>query len=202
MPESTILPESFYARSVLNVAPDLLGRRLVHCANGVRLAGIIVETEAYNGAEDLACHARFGQTKRTRVMFGPPGRAYIYFTYGMHWMLNCVTQPAGEPTAVLIRALLPIEGLEVMAANRVGRPPAQWTNGPAKLCQALEIDGRLNGVNLTGAAGQLWIETGIPVRPEWIITGPRIGIDYAGEPWVSMPWRYRVEFPTETLLAS
>lgn len=199
MPVQEPLPESFYARGVLDVAPDLLGRRLVRLLDGVRLAGYITETEAYNGAQDLACHARFGITKRNSVMFGPPGRAYVYFTYGMHWMLNCVTNPAGDPAAVLIRALLPSEGLDRIAANRHGRPAKQWTDGPAKLCQALAIDGSLNEVDLTNPSGGLWIEPGVPLPPEWIVTGPRIGIDYAGEPWVSMPWRYRARLPEDWL---
>jgi DNA-3-methyladenine glycosylase len=131
-------------------------------------------------------------------MFGPPGRAYIYFTYGLHWMLNCVTHPEGDPAAVLIRAMLPVEGLERMAANRPGRRLSEWTNGPAKLCQALQVDGRLNGVNLSDPASGLWIESGLPVEAGQIETGPRVGIDYAGEPWVSLPWRYRVTLDPST----
>ena len=195
----SVLPESFYTRSVLEAAPGLLGCRLVRQLNGTRLAGIITETEAYNGEADRACHARSGPTKRNNVMYGPPGRAYIYFTYGMHWMLNCITQPEGQPTAVLIRAVLPTEGLDVIAANRAGRPPAQWSDGPAKLCQAFAIDGSLNGAALTSPCAGLWIETSTPIRPEWIETGPRVGINYAGEPWVSMPWRYQVHLPLNWL---
>jgi len=197
MPHEQPLPASFYARSVLDVAPDLLGRRLVRVLDGVRLAGYITETEAYNGAQDLACHARAGRTPRTEIMFGPPGRAYVYFTYGLHWMLNCVTHPEGDPAAVLIRAILPVEGLEVIAARRAGRPEAQWTDGPAKLCQALGIDGSCNGVDLTDARSGLWIEPGFPVAEQDFLRGPRIGIDYAGEPWVSMPWRYIARPPRE-----
>ncbi len=190
MPAEQPLSAAFYARSVLEVAPDLLGRRLVHVLDGVRLAGYILETEAYNGAQDLACHARAGRTRRTEVMYGPPGRAYVYFTYGMHWMLNCVAHPEGDPAAVLVRALLPTDGLQIIAARRAGRPPAQWTDGPAKLCQALGIDGRCNGLDLTRTDGGLWIEPGRPLPPGALQTTPRVGIDYAGEPWVSMPWRY------------
>jgi DNA-3-methyladenine glycosylase len=195
----SVLPESFFARSVLEVAPDLLGCRLVRLLKGERLAGLIIETEAYNGEADRACHARSGRTKRNSVMYGPPGRAYIYFTYGMHWMLNCVTQPEGQPTAVLIRALVPTEGLSQIAARRAGRPSTQWTDGPAKLCQAFGIDGSLNEANLTLPSSGLWIETGLPIRPEWVETGPRVGIDYAGEPWVSQPWRYRARLPQNLL---
>lgn len=190
MQPTEILTSSFYNRGVLEVAPDLLGRRLVRILDGVRLAGIITETEAYNGETDRACHARSGLTGRNAVMFGPPGRAYIYFTYGLHWMLNIVTQPEGEPTAVLIRAIYPTEGLQQIAARRAGRPPQVWTDGPAKLCQALDIRGELNGAAVTDTTAGLWIEAGQPVPPARIHTGPRVGIDYAGEPWISLPWRF------------
>jgi DNA-3-methyladenine glycosylase len=165
---------------------------LVRRWEGQRLAGLIAEVEAYQGVDDQACHARAGKTARNGMMFGAPGRAYVYFTYGMHWMLNCVTGPQGDPRAVLVRALYPTEGLQYIAARRDGRKPARWTDGPAKLCQALAIDGQLNGANLTDQSSGLWIEPGIPVSPEKIITGPRVGIAYAGEPWVSMPWRYQI----------
>jgi DNA-3-methyladenine glycosylase len=189
------LAEPFYARSVLEVAPDLLGRRLVRVLDGVRLAGYIVETEAYNGADDLACHARSGRTRRNAVMFGPPGRAYVYFTYGLHWMLNCVAHPEGDPAAVLIRAILPSEGLAIIASRRAGRPRQQWTDGPAKLCQALAIDGSFNSADLTDTHSGLWIEPGYALPAEAVRSGPRVGIDYAGEPWVSMPWRYMAQPP-------
>lgn len=197
MQNPTPLPASFYARGVLSVAPDLLGRLLVRIIDGVRLAGIITETEAYNGEADQACHARSGRTARNAVMYGPPGHAYVYFTYGMHWMLNVVTQPEGEPAAVLIRAVHPTEGLEQIAARRAGRPPHEWTNGPAKLCQAFAIDGSLNTADLTTSEAGLWIEEGQPISPARIRSGPRVGIAYAGEPWVSLPWRYRAHLETQ-----
>ncbi len=118
--------------------------RLVRLLEGVRLSGIIIETEAYIGEDDLGCHAKAGRTRRNAVMYGPPGYAYVYFTYGMHWMLNAVTEPDGFPAAVLIRAIQPVEGLEVISARRQGRD----TLGPAKLTQALGIDGLLNGADL------------------------------------------------------
>jgi DNA-3-methyladenine glycosylase len=187
------LPVSFYNRSVLEVARDLLGMRLVRIIEGHRVAGYISETEAYAGESDLACHARAGQTPRTEVMYGIPGRAYIYFIYGMHWMLNVVAEPEGAPAAVLIRAMLPSEGVDFISNRESKRNKNEWANGPARLCRALDIDGRLNGVNLTDAQGELFIELGQPVENETIIQGPRVGIKAVPEPWRSKPWRYRIE---------
>lgn len=192
---SPILPQTWYKRDVLEVAHDLLGKRLVRLLNGQRLSGIIIEAEAYRGEEDLACHARVGRTQRTEVMYGPPGRAYVYFTYGKHWMLNTVCSDEGFPAAALIRAILPLEGIDAIAAARQGRPPAQWTDGPAKLTQALKIDRDLNGANLTSVESQLWIEEGINVPDAWVITGPRVGIDGVPEPWLSLPWRFKARLP-------
>lgn len=185
-----VLPASFYDRDVVQVARDLLGMRLVRILDGQRLAGTIVETEAYQGEDDLACHARAGKTARTAVMYGPPGRAYIYFTYGMHWLLNCVSQPEGYPAAVLLRALVPLEGLEVIAARRAGRTKALWCNGPGKLCQALAITGALNGIDLCNPRGELFIEMGQPVPESAVQPSPRVGIQSVPEPWLSMPWRF------------
>jgi DNA-3-methyladenine glycosylase len=184
------LSRQFFNRPTLQVAHDLLGSRLVRQQDGARLAGIITETEAYCGEEDLACHARAGRTDRTRVMYGPAGFAYIYFTYGMHWMLNFVTEGEGVPAAVLIRAIEPAEGIELIAARRSGRPARDWTNGPAKLCQALGIDGRLNGTDLTDPEGCLFVEAGPPAPENLVETGPRVGIDSVPEPWQSVPWRF------------
>ncbi|TLN01467.1 DNA-3-methyladenine glycosylase, partial [bacterium] len=168
----------------------LLGARLVRQLDGVEIAGIITEVEAYRGEEDLACHARAGRTPRTAVMYGPPGRAYVYFTYGMHWMLNVVCMPEGSPSAILVRAIQPVSGLETIAARRSGVAAAHWTDGPAKLCRALSIDRALNGCDLTDPAGGLWIEPGQAVTTQAIHTSPRIGINYAPEPWKSQPWRF------------
>ena len=190
MPLSPCLPGSFYDRPVLEVARQLLGMRLVRQLDGQRLSGMIVEAEAYDGEADLACHARAGRTPRTAVMYGPPGRAYVYFTYGMHWLLNCVTGPENYPAAVLLRAILPQEGLIQIAARRKGRPQAEWCNGPAKLCQAMAIDGQLNGADLTAPGGELWIEPGQPIAAELIHTSPRIGIHNVPDPWRSLPWRF------------
>jgi DNA-3-methyladenine glycosylase len=188
-----ILTPEFYNRPAIEVARALLGMRLVRYLEGVRLSGIILEAEAYQGEEDLACHARAGLTQRTRVMYGPPGVAYIYFTYGMHWMLNCVTGAEGAPAAVLIRSLRVAEGVEVVARRRSRVPPALWTDGPAKLCQAFAIDGGLNGVDLSRVDGGLWIERGVPFESRLVKIGPRVGIPNVPEPWRSIPWRFWVE---------
>jgi DNA-3-methyladenine glycosylase len=181
------LPREFYLRPTLVVARELLGAKLNCLSGGVRLSGIITEAEAYIGEEDLGCHAKAGKTKRTAVMYGPPGHAYVYFTYGMHWMLNAITEREGFPAAVLIRAIDPIDGLDLITARREGRDTA----GPAKLTQALGIDGTLNGVDLTVHSSGLWIEPGERVDDKVILTGPRIGLNTVPEPWKSMPWRFR-----------
>lgn len=184
------LDVEFYSIPASTVARSLLGMHLVRVLEGVRLVGRITETEAYRGEEDQACHARAGRTQRTAVMYGPAGRAYIYFTYGMHWMLNVVCEAPDFPAAVLVRGVQPLEGLEQIAQRRAGVPPRAWTDGPAKLCRAFGIDGSLNNLDLTAANGQLWIEAGQPTAEEQVISGPRVGIGYAGEPWLSMPWRF------------
>jgi DNA-3-methyladenine glycosylase len=188
------LPRAFFARPTEQVARELLGQRLVRLYQGRRLAGLITETEAYIGQDDLACHARFGLTPRSAVMFGPPGHAYVYFTYGMHWMLNVVTEVRGFPAAVLIRAILPQEGLEVMQAlrPRPARTPAHLTDGPAKLAQALSIDKRLNGHDLCARAAELLIERAAPVPDRRVRLGPRIGLTNTPEPWKGKLWNYRV----------
>ena len=193
MPESSRVNRSFFERPTLQVARDLLGTRLVRLQDGIRLAGINVEAEAYRGQEDLGCHARAGLTPRTRVMFGPPGHAYIYFTYGMHWMLNFVTEDQGYPAAVLIRSLHPIEGLEVIAARRNGQPADRWTDGPAKICQALDIDGTLNDIDICASQAALFVEAGQPIPDSAVTTGPRVGLSSVPEPWKSIPWRFFVK---------
>ncbi len=187
------LAVSFYNRSVLAVARDLLGARLVRRMGDERIAGTIIETEAYQGESDLACHARAGRTPRTEVMYAAPGRAYVYFIYGMHWMLNVVAEPEGSPAAVLVRAIQPSEGLDQIAARRPRARPADWCNGPARLCQALEIDGRFNGADLTDPRGSLVIEAGRPAAEASVRQGPRVGIQRVPEPWRSKPWRFRLE---------
>ena len=182
------LPASFYNRPTPTVARELIGARLVRILDGVRLVGLITETEAYISEQDLACHAKAGLTPRTAPMYGPPGHAYIYFTYGHHWMLNTVTEREGFPAAVLIRAIWPMEGAEVMSARRNGRD----TFGPGKLCQALGIGKGENQADLTATAQSLWIETGVKVPDSSVTISPRVGLYTVPEPWKSKPWRYKV----------
>lgn len=186
----TCLPESFYSGEVTEVARHLLGKRLVRQLDGVRISGIITETEAYRGEEDLACHARGGKTQRTAVMYGRPGHAYIYFTYGMHWLLNAVCGEEGFPAAVLIRAIQPMEGLDMIASRRVGRKPSEWCSGPARLCKALDIDKALNGTWLCEEESPLWIEDAFSIPENDVKITPRIGLNNTPEPWLSKPWRY------------
>jgi DNA-3-methyladenine glycosylase len=194
----TIIERDFFARPTLAVARELLGQRLVRELDGQRLSGLIVETEAYIGPADSASHAYLGRNAgRAQVMFGPPGRAYVYLIYGMYSMLNLVTEPEGFPAAVLIRAIEPQEGLEIMQTNRFSphRLPAhpnQLTSGPGKLCQALAIDRIMNGWNFTQGQ-KLWLEPGASPPAEAIATGPRIGIDYAQPEDRVAPWRFWIQ---------
>ena len=183
------LERSFFLQDTLTVARALLGQRLVRVLeNGQRLAGIIVETEAYIGEEDKACHAAHGRTARNAVMYGPPGHAYVYFIYGMHYCLNVVTEPAGFPAAVLIRALEPCEGIEWMRLHRHGRPDSELTNGPGRLCQALAIGRAFNGYDLcTGPL--LFTEPGHTNVP--VACSQRVGIS-ADELAKERPWRFFV----------
>ena len=192
MLEHDRLPRSFFTRSTLQVARQLLGSRLVRIEGGKRVAGLIIEAEAYRGEEDQGCHARAGRTPRTRIMFGPPGHAYVYFTYGMHWMLNFVTEEEGFPAAVLIRALLPTEGLSIIASRRNTQPQKHWTDGPGKICQALVIDGEFNGADLCRADAHLFVENGDPIPDQSVTIGPRVGLNNVPEPWKSIPWRFLV----------
>ena len=190
-----ILPKKFYNRPTLTVARELLGARLVRILDGVKLVGLISETEAYFGFDDLASHAKAGRTVRTAPMFGPPGHAYVYFTYGNHWMLNAVTEKEGFPAAVLIRAIQPIEGIEVMLERRGGRD----TLGPGKLTQAMGITKGENQVDLTESTSSLRIEAGIKVPDKSVTIGPRVGLNTTPEPWFSKPWRFLVKGKIELL---
>ena len=169
------LPRIFYDRDTILVAQELLGKWLVHQADGGERIGKIVEVEAYLGEHDLAAHSSKGRTERTKIMFGPPGHAYVYLIYGMWHCLNVVSGEEGVPHAVLLRALAPVSGV-------TGR-----ASGPGLLCRALGIDRGANGLDLTGAT--LWIERPHAPQPVRIGRSARIGIDYAGE-WAARPWRF------------
>lgn len=183
------LDRAFFSRDTLTVARALLGQRLVRLLDGERLAGRIVEVEAYIGEEDLASHARFGRTRRNAPMYGPPGHAYVYFIYGMHYCLNVVTERENFPAAVLIRALEPLEGIATMRARR-GR--SEMTNGPARLCQALAIDRRFDGADLCAPDALLFIEEDTAVSDEMVVAGPRIGVR-GDERARSAPWRFYLQ---------
>ena len=172
---------SFYDRPTERVARDLIGRWLECAVDGIRCRGRIVETEAYLGEHDPACHAAAGRTPRTEVLYGPPGTAYVYFVYGMHWCANAVTRRSGLPSAVLIRALEPLEGVEAMRARRVlAKRDSDLCSGPGRLCQALGITGpRHNAVSL--AASGLRILHGHPVGRAAILATPRIGVNEAAD---------------------
>lgn len=185
------LSREFYARPTLTVARDLLGQRLVRLLDGRRLAGRIVEVEAYLGETDQASHARPGRTRRNEPMYGPPGRAYVYFIYGMYHCLNAVAEPEGAPAAVLIRALEPLESLEIMRRHRPNRLDCDLTNGPGKLCQALAIDQALNCADLC-QSDVLWIEANAPVADQQIAASPRIGVR-GDQRARTAPWRFYVQ---------
>ena len=193
------LSRAFFAQPTLQVARQLIGCTLVHKekvdGRSRRLAGIITETEAYCGEEDLGCHAKAGRTPRTDIMYGPPGHAYVYFTYGNHWLFNCITQAEGQPHAVLIRAIEPTEGLERMASRRNGKPQKRWTDGPGKLTKALGLDGRYNGIDLADPKAIIFIEAGISVPDNQVQVGPRVGLYTVPEPWKSRPWRFLATLP-------
>ncbi len=181
------LPRAFFERPSIEVAPDLLGRLLVRrTPGGVRLVGRIVETEAYR-EDDPASHSYRGRTPRTEVMFGPPGRLYVYFTYGMHFCMNVVTGSDGEGSAVLLRAAEPIEGLREMAARRGVSDPRLLCSGPARLAQAFGIARAHNGADLVSGS-ELWLLEGHPVRPSSVQRTTRIGVR-AG---LDRRWRFLV----------
>jgi DNA-3-methyladenine glycosylase len=184
------LPREFYTRSnVVTVARELLGKLLVvPSRNGTRVSGTIVEVEAYRGPQDRAAHSFGGRrTKRTETMYGIGGTAYVFFVYGMYYQFNIVTNVADMPHAVLIRAVEPFEGIELMRKRRHGQPDHNLTNGPGKLSIAMGIDRQLDAADLLGS--RVWLEAGQTVLRSQIAAGPRIGIDYAEE-WIDKPWRF------------
>lgn len=182
------LPRDFYAQPVLKVARECIGKVLVHRSPEGETAGRIVEAEAYRGPLDLAAHSSRGLTKRTAAMFGPPGYAYIYLLYGISWALNLVAAAEHEPHAVLIRALEPVRGLELMARRRkMPSASRELTNGPGKLTMAMGITGALYGEDLCGRV--LFLEEPAEKVAIRIGRSPRINVDYSGD-WKLKPWRF------------
>ena len=176
-PKYPRLDREFFSRDVLAVTPGLIGKSLVRCGPGGLNHYTIIEAEAYRGEEDQASHARFGKTSRNRIMYDRGGLVYVYLIYGMYWMLNIVTGAAEDPQAVLIRGV------------------RQYT-GPGRVTKGLGIDGTFNREDLA-SSGRIWIEdTGF--RPA-LIAGPRVGLDYAGEPWISKPWRFIIKNEKEKI---
>jgi DNA-3-methyladenine glycosylase len=187
----------FYEQPTLAVARELLGKYLVRKHPDGKTVGRIVETEAYVGPKDLACHASRGRTARTEIMFGPAGYAYVYFIYGVYYCLNIVTEEVDHASAVLIRAVEPVEGIELMKKRRRIEELRNLASGPGKLCQAFAIDKSLNGADV--CAGVLYVEDRGEPAPK-ILATPRIGVDYAGK-WKDKPWRFLIrgnEFVSKT----
>jgi DNA-3-methyladenine glycosylase len=178
LPNTLKLPRTFYARTTVVVARDLLGKYLVHKSNDLERIGRIVEVEAYVGPHDLAAHSSRGMTERTKVMFGPPGHAYVYFIYGMYYCMNVVTEPAGHASAVLLRAVEPVQNVE-------GR-----TQGPGLLCRALGIDKRLNSHDLL--SDDFYIASPQLAEPFTIVKRARIGVDYARH-WAQRKLRFYIK---------
>jgi len=178
----------FYEQPTIEVARQLLGKYLVRKHREGTTVGRIVETEAYVGPQDLACHASKGWTRRTEVMFGPPGHAYVYLIYGFYNMLNFVTEPVDHPAAVLVRAVEPVQGIELMRRRRNSQSLKSLASGPGKLCQAFAIDRSLNGTDLCGSV--ICIQDRGEPAPKLLAT-PRIGVDYAGK-WKGKRLRFLV----------
>jgi len=187
------LPSEFFTHDdTLEIARELLGKTLiVPDLKGNRVSGKIVETEAYLGPEDKAAHSHNNlRTKRTEIMFAKGGVAYVFFVYGMYYQFNVVTGKMNVPHAVLIRAVEPVDGIEIMRERRGKMPDKNLTSGPGKLCIALGIDKNTNGLNLSGE--KVWIEDGENIPKSEILASGRIGIDYAEE-FVEKPWRFCVK---------
>lgn len=196
------LPREFFERPIVDLARSLLGQVLVRLSAEGLAAGTIVETEAYGGPDDLASHARAGLTRRTAPMFGPAGHAYVYLVYGVHHCVNVVGERDGTPGAVLVRALGPIAGLDLMRARRGNAlgasrdADAGLASGPGRLCRALGIDRRLDGADLT-VPGELWIaspEGRVGSQPDGLAVagGARVGVAYAGPDWGARVWRFGI----------
>jgi DNA-3-methyladenine glycosylase len=189
------LSRSFFARDTLAVTRDLLGRYLVHELDGMRLSGKIVEVEAYVGEDDEASHASPGPTERNASMYGPAGHAYVYLIYGMYHCFNIVTERAGFPAAVLVRALEPLEGLDSMRKRRgaVGmRDIHKLTSGPGRLCQAMAIDRQHDGADLCAPQASLFLEMGDSIPDAVVASSPRINVR-GDEVATRTPWRFYVQ---------
>ena len=179
-----LLSSDFFSQKTEKIAVDLLGKVLVRRVGNKEISGIIIETEAYLGTQDKACHSHKGLTPRTKVMFGPAGRWYVYLVYGMYYCLNLVTEPEGNPCAVLIRALKPISGV----------PPSIKTDGPGKLCKALRVNGAFNKKEADNLNSGLYLQDqDISLLPREIKKAKRIGVDYAGERWKNRLLRFYTE---------
>ena len=182
------LPSSFFLRPTLTVARECLGKKLVRIeSDGRSTSGTITEVECYIGETDLACHASVGITERTKMLYGEPGTLYIYLIYGMHWMLNLVTESKGFPAAILIRSLFPRTGINVMQ-ERHNKSVSDLTNGPAKIAQAFGINNTWNGYNTCAPDSKLFVEHDQFGENMETVYKPRKGIHNTPEPWCSMPW--------------
>jgi DNA-3-methyladenine glycosylase len=180
----------FFSRPTLEVARALLGKTIVRIDEGEAVGGTIVETEAYIGEQDDACHARAGRTPRTEVMYGQAGVSYVYFNYGLHWLFNIVTEAPGSPAAVLIRAIRPGPGISKIAARRSGLPEERWTDGPGKLTRALGITGADNGTDLCAPDAGIYLLDAPAIPDSSVTRTPRVGLNHVQEPWKSIKWRF------------
>lgn len=188
------LPRSFFDRPVLDVAPDLLGRLLVHRTEDGPTVLRITEVEAYDGGEDPGSHAYRGRTPRNSAMFGPPGHLYVYFTYGMHFCVNVVCGPEGKASAVLLRAGEIVEGIDLARSRRPGaKRDTELAQGPARLTVALGIGREDDGVDACAAGTGFRLLRGTPVEPDMIRSGPRTGVAGDGGDGELHPWRFHVE---------
>ncbi|MEO8574655.1 MAG: DNA-3-methyladenine glycosylase [Pyrinomonadaceae bacterium] len=192
MSPTSLNREFFVRKDTLRISRDLLGKLLVvPTANGDRVSGMIVETESYLGVDDKAAHSYGGRrTARNEITYAEGGHVYVFFVYGMYYQLNVVTGLVDNPHVVLIRAVEPVEGVDIMRQRRGAMKDTNLTSGPGKLCIALGIDRSLNGEALLG--GRIWIEEYRNLKKQEIMSGPRVGIDYAGE-FIDMPWRFWVK---------
>lgn len=185
------LPRRFFARPTLRVARELLGTIIARRTRGRLLRGIVVETEAYIGERDLACHASRGRTARAEILYGVPGTLYVYLIYGRYWCLNIVTERKNFPAAVLVRALQPLQGADLMSRRRRTPDLINLTSGPGKLCQAFGITGSWNG-RAVGENTIFFRQRKQTLPPDRIGRGPRIGVEYAG-PCQAYPWRFFIK---------